>query len=79
LSDEIPWWVKSPRLRPLSEWIRQLYRDEFRLPTMIISEWVGTVPGARLAERTRICDCLEQRLSLLNIEAQILGRQILLL
>src|SRR3954466_15319932 len=23
--DEVPWWFKSPELRPLYEWIRQLY------------------------------------------------------
>ena len=79
LPDETPWWVKSPKLRPLSQWIRDLYGEEFRLPTMIISTWVNGVPAARLAERTRICECLEQRLQLLNVEAQMIGRQILLL
>jgi hypothetical protein len=79
LPDETPWWVKSPRLRPLSQWIRDLYRDEFRLPTMIISERADIVPGARLAERTRICECLEKRLQLLNVEAEIIGRQLQLL
>jgi hypothetical protein len=32
-----------------------------------------------VAERTRICECLERRLPLLNVEAEILGRQIPLL
>jgi hypothetical protein len=75
LPDETPWWVKSPKLRPLSEWIRELYRDEFRLPTMIISEWVA-VSDARFAERTRICECVAKRLQLLNVEPKLIGRQI---
>jgi hypothetical protein len=76
LPDETPWWVKSPKLRPLSEWIRELYRDEHRLPVMVITAWVETVSDARVAERTRIYECLESRLQLLNVETEILGRQI---
>jgi hypothetical protein len=79
LPDERPWWIKSPRLRPLSGWIRELYRDELRMPTMVICAWAGTVAAARLAERTRIYECLGQRLPLLNVENEILGRQIALL
>ena len=79
MPDETRWWVKSPKLRPLSEWIRELYRDKFRLPTMVISEWAETISDARLAERTRLCECLEKRLQLLNVEPQIIGRHILLL
>jgi hypothetical protein len=79
LPDEMPWWVKSLQLRPLYEWIRDIYRDERRLPVMVVTAWVETVSAARVAERTRICECLEKRLPLLNVEAEILGRQIPLL
>ncbi len=40
LPDERPWWIKEPRLRPLYDWLRELHRDEGRLPAMIVSEWV---------------------------------------
>lgn len=76
LPDEQPWWVKSPKLRPLYEWIRALHRDEGRLPAMVVSAWVETTRDARLAERNRIYECLEKRLPLLNVEMQILGGQI---
>jgi hypothetical protein len=76
LPDETPWWLKCPRLRPLADWIRELYRDEHRLPVMVITAWVNTVAAARVAERARIYECLENRLPLLNFETEILGRQI---
>jgi hypothetical protein len=79
LPDEMPWWMKSPQLRPLYEWIRDIYRDERRLPVMVVTAWVETASEARVAERTRICECLEKGLPLLNVEAEILGRQIPLL
>ncbi len=79
LPDELPWWVKSPKLRPLYEWIRELHRDEFRLPAMVICAWEETASAARLAERAQIFSCLERRLPLLNVESQILGRQIVLI
>ena len=79
MPDETPWWVKSPRLRPLSAWVRRLYRDERRLPVMVITAWVETASQARVAERARIYQCLERQLQLLNVETQILGRQIPLL
>jgi hypothetical protein len=78
IPDEVPWWVKSPKLRPLYEWIRDLYRDEGRLPTMIVREWVS-VDHARVAERAQICACLEKRFSLLNVEPRLTGNQLLLL
>jgi len=78
LPDEPPWWISSPKLRPLYEWIRELYRDELRLPSMVICTWVESPAGARLAERGRICECLQQALPLLNVESERLGRQILL-
>jgi len=79
LPDDRPWWVKSPKLRPLYTWVRELYRDEWRLPTMVVSAWLPTTAEARLAERACIFDCLAKRLPLLNVETEILGRQIALL
>jgi hypothetical protein len=76
MPDETPWWVASPKLRPLYAWIRELYRDELRLPIMVITAWVESAEGARMAERTRIFECLERRLPLLNVETEILGRQL---
>ena len=76
LPEERPWWVKSPKLRPLYDWIRDLYRDELRLPTMVVSAWVSTAADARVAERVRIYECLTLGLPLLNVETEILGRQI---
>jgi hypothetical protein len=76
MPDELPWWIKSPKLLPLYTWIRELHRDEYRLPVMVISSWAATAPEARLAERLKIYEGLSQQLPLLNIEAQILGQQI---
>ena len=78
LPEQTPWWVKSPRLRPLYEWIRVLYRDGERLPVMVICAWVGAT-RARTAEREHICACLERQLPLLNVEGQLLRRQRLLI
>ena len=75
MPDDRPWWVQSPKLRPLYEWIRELYRDEFRLPTMVVSAWAETMRAARLAERARIYECLANCLPLLNVKTEILGRQ----
>jgi hypothetical protein len=69
LPDELPWWVKSPKLRPLYTWIRELYGDGNRLPVMVVSAWVDSL-DARSAERARIQECLAQHLPLLNIEAE---------
>ena len=79
LPDETPWWVQSPRLRPLYHWIRSLYRDDGRLPTMVIREWVGSSDDARLAERAQICACLANQQQLLNVEPRLNGQQLLLL
>ncbi len=73
-----PWWVKSPRLRPLYEWIRELFQDEGRLPVMVVQAWVDA-SQARGAERLHIYACLQQQLPLLNFERELLGRQLLLL
>ncbi len=79
LPDETPWWVPSPKLRPLYEWIRALHREDFRLPVMVVTAWVETTAQARMAERARIFDCLAKQFPLLNVEKEILGRQLPLL
>jgi hypothetical protein len=75
LPDEVPWWIKSPKLRPLYTWIRELYADDRRMPVMVVSVWAGSIGEARVLERTRIMECLESRLELLNVEREFLGRQ----
>ena len=69
MPDERPWWVRNPKLRPLYEWIRAIYRQDARLPTMVIWEWLDDVGSARMAERARICEALANGLPLLNVEA----------
>jgi hypothetical protein len=75
LPDELPWWVKDPQLRPLYGWIRALFRDELRLPAMIITEWT-TNADARVAERQRIMALLAMDLPLFNVEARLTGAQL---
>ena len=75
LPDELPWWVESPKLRPLYTWIRALYSDGQRMPVMVVAAWTGSVGEARILERARIVECLENRLEILNVEREILGRQ----
>lgn len=74
LPDELPWWVKSPKLRPLYTWLRELHRDEQRLPVMLVTAWVETPAEARLAERSRIVECLQQGFPLLNFEREVIER-----
>ena len=74
LPDERPWWVRSPRLRPLYAWLREMYRDGRRLPVMIVSEWVEPAL-ARAAEQARIHECLQRQLPLLNFEREICQRR----
>lgn len=66
LPDETPWWVETPRLRPLYRWIRELHREEGRLPVMVVHAWVEAQHAQR-AERDRIQICLERQLPLLNV------------
>jgi hypothetical protein len=79
MPDDIPWWVMEPRLRPLYEWLRELHRDDYRLPTMIIHNWADTTKAARLAERARIFAALANAVPLLNVEREILAAQMPLL
>jgi hypothetical protein len=74
MPDELPWWVAAPRMRPLSHWIRELYRDECRLPLMRVIAWTEA-NRALLEERHHISECLLQQLPLLNREAEIFRRQ----
>ena len=75
LPDEVPWWVKSPKLRPLYTWIRTLYADDRRMPVMVVAAWAGSIGEARVLERARIMECLKARIEILNIEREVLGRQ----
>jgi hypothetical protein len=77
--DEPPWWVRSPKHRPLYEWIRELYADECRLPFMWVIEWVDTSADPLAAERAAIMRLLGQGARLLNVEARVLGAQLPLL
>jgi hypothetical protein len=78
LPEQRPWWVKSPKMRPLYEWIRELYLDERRLPVMTVLAWTEA-RHARLEERNRICEYLGHQLPLLNRESETIGNQALLL
>jgi hypothetical protein len=77
--DELPWWIVEERRRPLYEWIRALYRDERRLPVMIVAAWHGGQADATAAERELIQDCLRRQMLLLNIESAVLQPQLRLL
>lgn len=78
LPDETPWWIRSAKLRPLYEWIRELYKDDERLPVMVVRSRVEEL-NARAAERALIRDCLIDRCALLNFEAETDGTQLPLL
>jgi hypothetical protein len=79
MPDETPWWVRSPKHRPLYVWIRALHRDGGRLPIMWIEEWVE--PGAQplVAERAAMMRLLAAGAALLNVEASRIGAQLPLL
>ena len=79
LPDEMPWWVRSPKHRPLYLWIRELHRDGGRLPFMRVEEWVDPGADPLVAERAAIMRWLAQGAALLNVEAAQLGEQLPLL
>jgi hypothetical protein len=79
LPDETPWWIRSEKYRPLYAWIRDLYKDEQRLPLMVVRTWVAEACSAREAERALIRDCRIRQRALLNVEAELGGPQIPLL
>lgn len=70
LPNETPWWIKRPQLRPLYEWIRQLYEDERRLPVMIVRLWAEP-SQARSLERELISTHLAEGMPLLNVEPKL--------
>ena len=74
LPDDLPWWIKQPKKRPLYEWIRNLYRDERRLPVMAVVAW--TDPQHALSEERRhILELLGHQLPLLNRESEFSAKQ----
>jgi hypothetical protein len=79
LPDDVPWWVRSPKYRPLYVCIRELHRDGGRLPFMWIEEWVEPDADARVAERAAMMRLIAAGALLLNVEASRLGEQLLLL
>jgi hypothetical protein len=79
LPDAVPWWFKSPALRPLYEWIRELHEEEYRLPVMIVHAWAPTLADARALERATIYELLRANRLLFNVECSRLGRKIPLL
>jgi hypothetical protein len=72
---DTPWWVRSPKHRPLYAWIRALHSDGGRLPFMWVEEWVGPDADALVAERAAIMRWLARGAELLNAEARALGAQ----
>ena len=46
---------------------------------MVVTAWAGSIGEARVLERARIMECLESRLKILNVEREILGRQVQLI
>jgi len=79
LPDAMPWWVRSPKHRPLYLWIRELHRDGGRLPFMCVEEWVYSGADPHVAERAAIMRWLARGATLLNVEAINLGAQLSLL
>jgi len=55
-----------------------MYREERRLPVMVVSAWVEP-SQARAAERELIRECLQRQLPLLNVESERLRGQGLLI
>jgi hypothetical protein len=70
LAADTPWWIRLPRLRALYVWMRELYREDGRLPFMLVSGWLTTAAEVRLRERQLIAELAQRGLPLLNIEAE---------
>jgi hypothetical protein len=66
LPDELPWWVKREQWRPLYTWIRQLYREDGRLPLMVIVAWT-IAELANSDERRFVSAFVAEKLPLLNV------------
>ncbi|MCU0867502.1 MAG: hypothetical protein MUC36_27280 [Planctomycetes bacterium] len=65
----------EPGLRPLYEWLRELWSEGERLPVMVVVAWVPEDGRPLLAERELIHELLSRGLPLLNIEAARAGWQ----
>ncbi|MEO8315589.1 MAG: GIY-YIG nuclease family protein [Pseudomonadota bacterium] len=74
LPDELPWWIKSPHLRPLYLWIRELYAEQ-RLPLMMIVAWTQC-DLARQEEGRHIREYLRHQKPLLNRETESFLRKL---
>jgi hypothetical protein len=79
LPDSTPWWVRSPKHRPLYSWLRALHRDGGRLPFMWVVEWLEPSKDPLVAERAAIMQLFAQDSELLNAEARGSGAQLPLL
>lgn len=76
LPDDTPWWIRSPRLRPLYQWIRSLHGDGGRVPFMVVTRWCIDLPGARAMERALIHEHLAKGRPLFNVEYETQGGQL---
>ena len=76
IPDQPPWWVRSPKHRPLYAWIRELHRDGGRLPFMWVEQWVEPDADPLVAERAVIMRWLARGAELLNADALRLGPQL---
>jgi hypothetical protein len=79
LPDDVPWWVRSPKHRPLYAWMRALHRDGGRLPFMWVAQWLDADADALVVERATVMRLLAQGAPLLNAETCALGPQLSLL
>jgi hypothetical protein len=75
LPDQTPWWIPKLDMRPLYEWIRALYKEEQRLPVMVVSLWLPTAAEARHVERSYILQLLHAKETLLNVESEVMTRR----
>lgn len=66
LPDELPWWIKREPWRPLYTWIRQLYREDGRLPLMVVVGWT-IAELANSDERRFVRAFVADELPLLNV------------
>lgn len=74
LPDEVPWWIKRTEMRSLYQWIRNLYREERRLPVMVVTAWANATE-ALAKEREFICEHLQRQSPLFNRESETVQNQ----
>jgi hypothetical protein len=75
LPDELPWWIRQEKQRPLYAWIRELHGDGGRLPVMFVVGWT-TAQLARQDERRFVREFVAAGLPLLNHEADVFDRRL---